>query len=88
MPVDPLRCTWGDAGEVAFRRVHAVERDAFWGAASRRGRAFAHALCHAQNRLGAEQENLRVALEWRLRTEPEAALRLSSALGWFWMIRG
>ena len=40
------------------------------------------------NRLGAEQENLRAALEWGLRTEPEAALRLSSALGWFWMIRG
>jgi non-specific serine/threonine protein kinase len=40
------------------------------------------------NRLGAEQDNLRAALEWALAHEAEAALRLAVGLGWFWLVRG
>ena len=39
--------------------------------------------------LDAERGNLRAALRWSLdRGEREAALRLSGALGWYWLLRG
>ncbi|MBI2300003.1 MAG: tetratricopeptide repeat protein [Armatimonadetes bacterium] len=40
------------------------------------------------DRLEAEQENLRAALECALASDPEAGLRLSSALWRFWLVRG
>jgi non-specific serine/threonine protein kinase len=41
------------------------------------------------DRLEAEHDNLRAALQWSLTTESgEAALRLSGALAWFWWCRG
>jgi non-specific serine/threonine protein kinase len=39
------------------------------------------------DRLGRELENLRLALEWALRVDVMAELRLASALFWFWHIR-
>ena len=35
-------------------------------------------------RLKEELDNLRTALDWALQSRPDAALRLSGALGWFW----
>jgi DNA-binding NarL/FixJ family response regulator len=35
-------------------------------------------------RLEAELDNLRAALDWALQSRPDAALRLSGTLGWFW----
>ncbi len=40
------------------------------------------------DRLEAEHENIRSALEWALEGDIEAELRLASALLWFWHIRG
>jgi predicted ATPase/DNA-binding SARP family transcriptional activator len=38
--------------------------------------------------LKVEQDNLRAALVWSLEREPNLALRLAAALGWFWEMRG
>src|SRR5207248_2091396 len=38
----------------------------------------------AMDRLEAELDNLRTALDWALQSRPDTALRLSRALGWFW----
>jgi len=40
------------------------------------------------NRLDDELENLRFALDWSLQHDSSRALRLATALGWFWTIRG
>lgn len=42
--------------------------------------------CLAQ--LDAEHDNLRTALSWAIRTEPEIALRLGGSLWWFWFHQG
>ena len=39
------------------------------------------------NRLEMESGNLRVALEWTIANDPEAGLKLSSSLYWFWAVR-
>ena len=39
------------------------------------------------DRLGSEAENLSAALEWSFEAEPEAALRLSIAMTWYWRSR-
>jgi tetratricopeptide (TPR) repeat protein len=40
------------------------------------------------DRLERELDNLRVAVEWGLKTDPASALRLAGALGLFWDVRG
>lgn len=40
------------------------------------------------DRIDAELDNLRLALEWSLATRVDEGLRLASALLWFWHIRG
>jgi predicted ATPase/class 3 adenylate cyclase len=40
------------------------------------------------DRLDADHDNLRFALEWMLAQEPRAALRVAAPVGWFWEIRG
>ena len=40
------------------------------------------------DRLEAELDNIRVALEWAQESDVEAQLRLASAVMWFWHIRG
>ncbi len=40
------------------------------------------------DRIEVENDNLRAALEWSLREDPDMAARLAVALGWFWSIRG
>ncbi len=41
-----------------------------------------------QNRMSAEQDNLRVALEWGLSRNPESALRIAGAANLFWTAGG
>ncbi len=40
------------------------------------------------SRLDRDHDDLRAALEWLSRTDPDAALELAGALGWFWFTRG
>ncbi len=44
----------------------------------------ASSAAHVLDQLDSEHDNLRTALTWGLQTDPEAALRLSGALAWFW----
>jgi predicted ATPase/class 3 adenylate cyclase len=39
-------------------------------------------------RLDRDHDDLRAALEWLSTTDPDAALELAGALGWFWFARG
>jgi predicted ATPase/class 3 adenylate cyclase len=39
-------------------------------------------------RLDRDHDDLRAALEWLAKTNPDAALELAGALGWFWFTRG
>ena len=40
------------------------------------------------DRLGSDLANLRFALDWGMKTNPETELKLASTLKWFWHIRG
>ena len=40
------------------------------------------------SRLDRDHDDLRAALEWLSKTDPDAALDLAGALGWFWFTRG
>jgi predicted ATPase/class 3 adenylate cyclase len=40
------------------------------------------------SRLDRDHDDLRAALDWLSRTNPDAALDLAGALGWFWFTRG
>jgi predicted ATPase/class 3 adenylate cyclase len=40
------------------------------------------------SRLDRDHDNLRAALEWLSTADPDAALELAGALGWFWLARG
>jgi predicted ATPase/class 3 adenylate cyclase len=40
------------------------------------------------SRLDRDHDDLRAALDWLATTDPEAALELAGALGWFWFTRG
>jgi predicted ATPase len=40
------------------------------------------------SRLDRDHDDLRAALDWLSRTDPDAALELAGALGWFWFTRG
>jgi predicted ATPase/serine/threonine protein kinase len=42
----------------------------------------------ASEKLELEHANLLAALAWAAKNEPESALKLSNALGWFWEFRG
>ena len=42
----------------------------------------------AVEELESEHANLLAALAWAAENEPESALKLSNALGWFWEFRG
>jgi predicted ATPase/DNA-binding SARP family transcriptional activator len=39
-------------------------------------------------RLELELDNIRIALDWAWKAEPESGVRLAGALGWFWDVRG
>jgi hypothetical protein len=39
-------------------------------------------------RVDAEQDNLRAARDWWLQHDGEAAIQMTSALWWHWMVRG
>ncbi len=39
-------------------------------------------------RLGQENDNLRIAMEWAIGNDPKLALRLASKLWWYWQTRG
>ena len=41
-----------------------------------------------QNRMAAEQDNLRTALEWGLSRNPDSALRIAGAANLFWTAGG
>jgi predicted ATPase/class 3 adenylate cyclase len=45
-------------------------------------------MIHWLDRLKDDLDNIRTALEWALETNIEAALRMASAVLWFWHIRG
>ena len=40
------------------------------------------------SRLDRDHDDLRAALDWLSRTDPDASLELAGALGWFWFTRG
>src|SRR5205807_1864489 len=38
--------------------------------------------------LDATRGNMRAALQWAIASDPELGLRLATALGWYWYVRG
>ena len=71
--------------EETFRTRHAEEFARLAEAAYElRGQAEAE----WSSRLDRDHDDLRAALEWLLKTDPDAALELAGALGWFWFTRG
>jgi predicted ATPase/class 3 adenylate cyclase len=71
--------------ETIFRTRHADEFVRLAEAAyENRGEAEAE----WSSRLDRDHDDLRAALEWLSITDPDSALELSGALGWFWFARG
>ena len=71
--------------EETFRTRHAEEFARLAEAAYElRGQAEAE----WSSRLDRDHDDLRAALEWLSKTDPDAALELAGALGWFWFTRG
>ena len=71
--------------EATFRARHAEEFARLAEAAYKlRGKAEAEWL----SRLDRDHDDLRAALDWLSETDPDAALELAGALGWFWFTRG
>ena len=76
----------GDSGEEELlRRRHAEEF------ARLAESAYGHRLdaeAEASARLDRDHDDLRAALDWLTASDPDAALELAGALGWFWFTRG
>ena len=71
--------------EETFRARHAKEFARLAEAAyARRGEAEAE----WSARLDRDHDDLRAALDWLSKSNPDAALELAGALGWFWFTRG
>jgi predicted ATPase/class 3 adenylate cyclase len=73
----------GDEG--TFRARHAVE---FARLAETAYELRGQAEAEWSSRLDRDHDDFRVALDWLSRTDPDAALELAGALGWFWFTRG
>jgi predicted ATPase/class 3 adenylate cyclase len=73
----------GDEGTFRTRHAHEFARIAE-AAYDHRSEAEAE----WSSRLDRDHDDLRTALEWLSTTDPDAALDLAGALGWFWFARG
>ncbi len=71
--------------EVTFRARHAEE---FARVAETAYELRSRAEAEWSSRLDRDHDDLRAALDWLLKTNPDAALDLAGALGWFWFTRG
>ena len=75
-----------EAGEEdTFRARHAQE---FTHVAETAYELRSQAEAEWSSRLDRDHDDLRAALDWLSKTNPEAALDLAGALGWFWFTRG
>jgi predicted ATPase/class 3 adenylate cyclase len=71
--------------EEAFRTRHAEE---FARIAEAAYELRSQAEAEWSSRLDRDHDDLRAALEWLSKTDPDAALEVAGALGWFWFTRG
>jgi predicted ATPase len=71
--------------EVTFRARHAEE---FARVAETAYELRSRAEAEWSSRLDRDHDDLRAALDWLSKTNPDAALDLAGALGWFWFTRG
>ena len=71
--------------EVRFRTRHA---DEFARLAETAYEQRGEAETEWSSRLDRDHDDLRAALDWLSTTDPDAALELAGALGWFWFARG
>ena len=71
--------------EDAFRARHAQE---FAHVAETAYELRSQAEAEWSSRLDRDHDDLRAALDWLSKTDPDAALNLAGALGWFWFTRG
>jgi predicted ATPase/class 3 adenylate cyclase len=75
----------GSAQAAEIRRRHAAYFSAL--AEQAYGNRF-EAEAEWSARLEQDQDDLRAALDWLLEKDPDGALELAGALGWFWLSRG